>query len=131
MDALDGLHMPLESERDTLVALTPSDAETAVGVATFGPRGGGLGETLEHVLADAPVTRVVLNTECGEGLLNGQFKRVGVRLLLRVADHIRHQLVITEEIEEEGHGTTKAEPTIHELTRLTQKYVHFTPRSHL
>ena len=131
VDTLDGISVPLEGECHTVISLAEADAERAVGILAFGPRRGGLRETFEHVLADAPVARDVLNAEGSDLLLHGLLEGVDVELLVHGLHHELHQLVVAEEIEEEGHGTPKAEKTILELNHLIDEHVHHTPRSHL
>ncbi|MCG3769898.1 MAG: hypothetical protein JW384_01029 [Nitrosomonadaceae bacterium] len=129
--ALHRFPVTLEGEVHALRALAPTDAEATERVLALGPDGGGIGEPGEHVFGDTPVAGLVLSAKGGELLVHRLLEGVGVGLLVRGLHHELHQLVVAEELEEEGHGAAEAEETAEELIGLTEKHVHHAPRSHL
>ena len=124
VDALDGSRVALEGECHTVISLAEADAERAVGILALGPRGGGLRETFEHVLADAPVARDVLNAEGSDLLLHGLLERVGVELRVERLDPPRHQIVVAEELQNRRERTPEAEEASDQFGCLIQIEIH-------
>jgi len=124
VDALDGISVSLEGQRHTVVTFAEADAERAVGVLALGPRGGGLCESVEDLLGDAPVARLVLHAEGSNLLLDGLLEGVGVELRVERLDPPRHQLVITEELQNRRERTPKAEETSDQFGGLIQIEIH-------
>lgn len=124
VDALHRLPVTLEGEVHALRALAPTDAEATERVLALGPGGGGIGEPGKHVFGDTPVAGLVLGAKGGELLLHRLLEGVGVGLLVGGLYYELHQLIVAEELEEEGHGAAEAEETILEINHLIDVYVH-------
>lgn len=124
------LRMPLEGEAHTLRTLTPTDAQRAVRIPARRPFGRAVAQPSEVVAGHAPVARHILDVQSLERLIDRLLVRVGRHRIVAVLEHVHHEVVVAEHLEDELAGTAEIEPTSEELVCLTERNLHQTPRSH-